>query len=433
MKFSAIYHAGACLLMLGILACNRSSKVQDTDTGSTTSADTQTAIHADSGITGDTSVDTSVDTVTANAGDTVSAADTATESNSESPTDSDSDTTISTCTPPTVSLTQIEYGTYLLGMDDDHLYFHELDSGKLRWVNKQTGLTGELDMQLPEKRHRLVADMDYLYLYELPVTSNGDEATTIRTVHKTPDFQITDSIVRNESIGELQVQDGALFITPYSRAGLRSIELATDGETGWTLETIGSFHVSAEWVYWNSLRNDGTYVMYRQPRSGGELIAEVASGPIHAMDYRTDRILLWTTGGAFGPPQFSAMIDESVQGFIWLVPNDPGGLAMPMVVPGYDTYAPHYDYEWREYRSAAIVKNYVYFSNTDGELWRVPIRETIGEPTVLETRGGYDDDDYEGWVTADDTAIYWLAGPTAGQRASDDDPVAVFRTCLNAE
>jgi hypothetical protein len=432
MKFSAIHHTSACLLMLGILACNRSSKVADTDTGSTTSMDdTPTAINSDSDMNGDTNADTFVDTATGNAADSASSTDNATESNSESPPDSDaeSDTAIHPCPSPTIAIAEIDSNTYPLGMDDENLYFHEISSGKLLWTDKQTGERGELDMQLSPKRHRLAADVNYLYLYEITRPLDGDASGTVQVLSTAPDFQVQEPIVLNQSIGELQVENGTMFVTPRSLSGLVSYDLDTGGETVWTTETIESFYVSSEWVYWNSLKNNGRYTLVRQPRSGGERIAELASGPIFPLDYKTDRILLWTLGGAFGPPIYSSMIDESVEGFLFVVPNDQNGLDMPHVVPGFDTYFERFERD--EDSPAAIVGDYVYFSNSKGELWRLPVDEALGDPTLLETRGSFDNDDYNSWMQTDATALYWLAGPTPGERASDDDPVSIFRTCIN--
>ncbi|MBN2715237.1 MAG: hypothetical protein JXX14_05240 [Deltaproteobacteria bacterium] len=431
-----VYPIGAFLLTMGILACNRASKVDETDTGSTTSADTQTAINADSGMTDDTSVDTSVDTVAdvdtipTDAEDTVFAADTATESNSEFPTDSDSDTVIHPCPSPTVVIAEIDGNTYPLGMDDENLYFHERSSGKLLWTNKQTGDSGKLDMQLSTKRSRLVADVNNLYLYEIKGPLDGNASSTVQVVSKTPDFQMAAPIVLNHSIGEMKVENRTMFVTPSSGTGLVSYHLDTGVETVWATEIIESFYVSSEWVYWNSLKNNGTYTLVRQPRGGGELISEVASGPIFVLDYQTDRILLWTLGGAFGPPIYSSMIDESVAGLLWLAPNGSNGLDMPHVVPGFDTYSERF--EWEDDQPAAIVGDYVYFSNSMGELWQLPVNESLEGPTVLEARGRFDNDDYNSWMQTDATAIYWLAGPTPGVRASDDDPVSIYRTCLTA-
>lgn len=431
MKCSVIHRVSACLLMLGILACSRSSKVEHSDTGSTTSVDTRTANNSDSDMNADTNGDTSADTVTGNAEDTASVTGTATETDSEAWTDSDSDsdTAIHPCPSPTIAIAEIDSNTYPLGMDDENLYFHETSSGKLLWTNKQTGDRGELDMQLTSRRHRLVADVNHLYLYKITRPLDGDASGTVQVVSTAPDFQVLEPIVLNHSIGELQVENRTLFVTPSSFSGLVSYDLDSGGETVWTTETIESFYVSSEWVYWNSLKNNGTYTLVRQPRSGGELISEVASGPVFAMDYNTGRILLWTLGGAFGPPIYSSMIDESVEGFLWLVPNDQNGLDMPHVVPGFDTYSERF--EWDEDSPAAIVGDYVYFSNSKGELWQLPVNESLGAPTVLETRGSFDNDDYIPWLDIDANAAYWLAGPTPGERASDDDPVSIFRTCIN--
>ena len=48
---------------------------------------------------------------------------------------------------------------------------------------------------------------------------------------------------------------------------------------------------------------------------------------------------------------------------------------------------------------------------------------------IIEQRGRFDDDDYNGFIAADEDAVYWKAGADPSMRTSDGDPLALFRTC----
>ena len=51
------------------------------------------------------------------------------------------------------------------------------------------------------------------------------------------------------------------------------------------------------------------------------------------------------------------------------------------------------------------------------------------EPTPIERRGKFDDDDYVSIIGLDDDAVYWLAGSDPAFRTEDSDPLALYRTC----
>ena len=68
-------------------------------------------------------------------------------------------------------------------------------------------------------------------------------------------------------------------------------------------------------------------------------------------------------------------------------------------------------------------------TNSLGELWYARVAPTPTVPVLLERRGRYDDDDYEGLIAADEDAVYWIAGVDPTMRTTDGDPLALFRAC----
>jgi hypothetical protein len=71
-----------------------------------------------------------------------------------------------------------------------------------------------------------------------------------------------------------------------------------------------------------------------------------------------------------------------------------------------------------------------YFGVTrEGLLSYVPLATEPTEPTPIEQRGAFDDEDYPATMGLDEDAIYWFAGSDSTLRTSDDDPLALFRTC----
>jgi hypothetical protein len=79
---------------------------------------------------------------------------------------------------------------------------------------------------------------------------------------------------------------------------------------------------------------------------------------------------------------------------------------------------------------AFIAYDGAYFGATQGGvLSYAPLALDSVEPVALEQRGTFDDDDYPATIGLDQDAVYWLAGSDPALRASDGDPLALFRTC----
>jgi hypothetical protein len=76
-----------------------------------------------------------------------------------------------------------------------------------------------------------------------------------------------------------------------------------------------------------------------------------------------------------------------------------------------------------------VIQNEFYSTSSEGALWYAKVAPSPTEPAIIEERGRYDDDDYTGFIAADEDAVYWKAGADPSMRTSDGDPLALFRTC----
>jgi len=80
--------------------------------------------------------------------------------------------------------------------------------------------------------------------------------------------------------------------------------------------------------------------------------------------------------------------------------------------------------------TAFIVMDDDFYANShEGTLWHADLASKSPQPVPLEQQGRYDDDDYQALLAADRDAIYWQAGADRVAPTSNDDPLALFRTC----
>ncbi|MBN2526374.1 MAG: DUF5050 domain-containing protein [Deltaproteobacteria bacterium] len=312
-----------------------------------------------------------------------------------------------------------------LGMDSDYLIFHHRNSASMTLLNKQTGTVTEAQSDLFRDVNGLVMDSGVYYFYK---STPRDPGVIYPVDHALMDLdnELEERVILLDGpLVGVDVKQGQLFYQVSNRDGLRSMDVTTAEERVWTEDKISSFHITDTHVAWMTQTDNTQKELKRVPRFGGD--AEVlASGPISVVEYTDHHVLLTTSGGAKGPPVYSAKVDSEYQGVLWLVPDSTIGLDFPQTVSDNSRIL-------ADAHKISIFHNYLYAVNDEGELWRFPLSDNNDAPIRLDIQGAYDEDDYAQLLLMESQTIYWLAGPTRGTRVTEDDDIAVYRTCLDTE
>ncbi len=403
------------------------------DTGSAADLDRDT--DADGDADGDADTDTDTETDAGGDGD----GDTDTDAGA----DSDTVAVVHDCPEPTGILALLS-GEMLdaMAVDEDYFYFvspssrdrfvEEPDNGgdpvitygpwlaQVIWVSKKEGVvqTGAVETREPVNRVDVENELLYLYQYDRLSSEPGLVFSVPRFGGELQD----DPLAFEQPVSRVQVDGNEIFFSSDTEAGLESMNMDTGEWTRWSEDAVSQFHVGREYLFWVAEGDTGDDQIWRKPRQGGE--AEViASGPFENIRFDENHILFWTRGGAEGHAIFSFVWTDDVVGLLWL---DQEVLSMPgRIESSAVTLTPD--------DAVTIAGDSAYVSNSKGELWRIPLESTGPSPALLETWGPFDDDDYDPWIYADEDAVYWLAGPETGVRVSDDDEIALLKTCLGVD
>lgn len=325
--------------------------------------------------------------------------------NTSSTTEQDNDPTAETCStavlgtiPPYVNIQ----------FDDTSFYFYDSENSRICKMDKNTGVVKTLNNSTGARFRNLCMDDKYLYGYEGSFIS-----TSIYRIDKSLNSSPELIVNLDRKFFHIEAGGNKLYLdvelAPASGVNKRGL-VKYDISEGTMVEISNQnfwYGTDREYVYWityDSLSKER--ILWKMPHSSSIPLI-LAKGDLWDGKMLSEYIYCWD--------QDPNLLRISTQtGIIEKIISAPVGFDED---DGY-----------------VIRDEFVFVTNSYEATLRVfNLRNPQKGFTILDKRGGFDDDDMVCWLWADKNALYWVAGPEKGSRISDEQWGTLFKTVVNKE